>query len=71
MVVRRLLVVNQRQNPRHRLADWQRYLFRAEFLHSVDWQRCLGRAEFLRSADWLHCRRLDDFRLPRPGDCPA
>ena len=77
MVVRRLLVVIQRQNPHQRLAeylrsaDWQRCLRRAEFLRSVDWQRCLRRAEFLRSADWQHCLRLADFRPPRLGDCPA
>ena len=77
MVVRRLLVVIQRQNPRQRLAeylrpaDWRRCLRRAEFLRSADWQRCLRRAEFPRSADWRHCRRRADFRPPHPGDCPA
>ena len=77
MVVRRLLVVIQRQNPRQRLAehlrsaDWRRCLRRAELLRSVDLQGCHRRAEFLRSDDWQHCRRQADFRLPRPGDCPA
>ena len=57
MVVRRRLVVIQRQNPRQRLvghlcrADWQHCLRRAELLRLVDWLRCLLRAEFLRSGD--------------------